>query len=159
MPRLAKSFLTNLGDMSEHGRVHELVVELDGRQQMHSWSARRPWLLWERPSRALVFVHGTKVPRLRRGEPPRDNGAAATYERFHSKEADGYRDDVLIPLVPMKYIGRAVHIAYRGPRWDGKVAQHDFGRKVEAYMGKSGAKKVYVIRGGRLRMTARGIEG
>jgi hypothetical protein len=158
---LAKPRLGDLGVASEHGRVHELAVELpDGQVELHTWSAQRPLLLWSPRQRALVFVHGLAVPRARAGA-PRTDGAAQTYERFHGEEAETHRE-LELPAVELKDIGRAAHIAYKNRRWggvEGRVAQHDFGRSVRAYLGTRGNLKVYVVAGGRLRMTARGIEG
>lgn len=160
MPRQSKAPLKidELGFLSEHGMVHELVVErADGQHEMHSWSRARPLLLWSAPKHALVFVHGIRVPRPKKGA-PRDEDAAKTYERFHGWEATSHRD-LEVPVVPLTDIGHPLTIAYSGPRWRGRVAEHEFGKAVRAYLGKAGARKVYVIAGGRVRMTARGIEG
>lgn len=158
---MPKPSLADLGTCSEHGRVHEFAVELpDGQLQLHSWSAQRPLLVWSPRQRALVFVHGLVVPRARSGA-PRDDGAAQTYERFHGEDAETHRE-LEVPAVELHDIGPAAHIAYKNRRWggvEGRVAQHDFGRNVRAYLGTRGNRKVYVIAGGNLRMTSRGIEG
>lgn len=151
--------LAELGVMSEHGWVHELVVEAGDNEQKHTWRGRYPRLFWSAPQRALVFVHGIKLPRPRKGEPPRDDGAAATYERFEGRAADSWRDGVPIPKAKLRELGRAVSIAYRNEDKWGGVAEHPFGPSVRAWVGKLGRTKVYVISGGRLRMTAGGIEG
>jgi hypothetical protein len=158
---LAKPSLGALGVLSEHGHVHELGVELpDGRVELHTWSSARPLLMWSQRQRALVFVHGLAVPRARKGA-PRTDGAAQTYERFHGEAAEAHRE-LELPDVKLQRIGRASHIAYKNKRWGGvagRVAEHPFGPSVVVYLGTRGKRKVYVVAGGRLRMTARGIEG
>lgn len=150
-----KPKLAELGILSEHGRVHELMIA----DEKIPFRVARPILFWSPRQRALVFVDGIKVPRPRKGNPPRADSAAATYERFHGKNATSYRDDVPIPAVRLRLAGRAVSIAYRGPRWNNKVAEHPFGQRVQAYVGVQERERVFVIAGGSLRMTARGIEG
>lgn len=155
-----KPSLADLGDMSEHGRVHELVVGInDDEEGVLVWKKAHPFLWWSPRQRAIVFTQGVKNPRPRQGEPPRADGAAATYERFHGRKATSYREDVPIPAVSLRELGPAVSLAYRGDRWKGRVAEHPFGKSVRAYLGERRGEKVFVIAGGRLRMTARGIEG
>jgi hypothetical protein len=147
------------GTLSEHGRVVELRVELaDGRIESHTWRSGEPLLLWSPKARALVFVHGARVPRATRGNVPRDDGAAATWERFHGKQATGVRE-LEIPSARLAELGRGLIVAYRGPRWGGRVAEHKLGRNVRVWSGSVDARRVYVLTGGSLRMTARGIEG
>ncbi len=111
MPK--KPNLADLGTCSEHGRVHELAVELPGGQlQLHTWSAERPLLVWSPRQRALVFVHGLVVPRARSGA-PRDDGAAQTYERFHGEDAGSHRD-LEVPAVELHDIGRAAQARLDG---------------------------------------------
>lgn len=152
--------LANLGTVSEHGRVHELQVERsDGQVESHTWSSARPLMLWSPQQRAIVFVHGATYTRPVRGEVPRDDGAAATYERFHNRRARATRE-LVVPATSLRELGRGVIVAYRDPPlWRGRVAEHKLGRAVRVWCGQSGNRKVYVVAGGRLRMTSRGIEG
>lgn len=151
--------LAKLGTVSEHGRVVELQVErADGQVESHSWSSRNPLLLWSPEQRALVFVHGATYTRPTRGDVPRDDGAAATWERFHGKRATGTRE-LVVPSTSLRELGRGVIVAYRGPKWGNRVAEHKLGRAVRVWCGQSGNQKVYVVAGGNLRMTSRGIEG
>ncbi len=162
-----KPSIADLGTMSEHGRIHELVVETtrcpDGSDEVHSFrTARYPLLFWSPRQKALVVPYGVKMPRPRKGAPSREDGAAATFERFHNRDVDSYREDVPIPAVTLRELGPAMSIAYRNERYGGtagKVAEHPFGPSVRAYFGSRGSEGVYIIAGGKLRMTARGIEG
>jgi hypothetical protein len=153
--------LAQLGTMSEHGRVHELQVErADGQVESHTWSgAHRPLLLWSPRQHALVFVHGVKVPRPTVGDVPRDDGAAATFERFFGKRTMASREFTL-PAVDLRELGRGILVAYWTPlKWRKRVAEHKLGPRVRVWMGSAGGRKVYAVAGGNLRMTARGIEG
>jgi hypothetical protein len=152
--------LAQLGTMSEHGRVHELQVERsDGQLESHSWSSSRPVLLWSPKQRALVFVHGVKLPHPSHGDVPRDDGAAATFERFFGKSTLASREWTM-PSVQLHELGRGVLVAYQTPlKWRKRVAEHKLGPRVRVWMGSAGGRKVYAIAGGNLRMTARGIEG
>ena len=162
-----KPSLADLGTMSEHGRIHELVVDTkrcpDGSDEVHSFrTARYPLLFWSPRQKALVVPYGVKMPRPRKGAPSREDGAAATFERFHNRDVDSYREEVPIPAVTLRELGPAMSIAYRNERYGGtagKVAEHPFGPSVRAYFGSRGSEGVYIIAGGKLRMTARGIEG
>lgn len=151
--------LGELGTCTEIGRVHELQVELpSGEVQSHAWRGRHPLLMWSPTKRALVFAYGGKLGRPKRGDVPRDDGAAATSERFEGKRADYWRDN-LVPKVSLRELGRARIIAYRGPKWRGRVAEHKLGPSARAWMGRAGTRKVYVVAGGNLRLTGAGIEG
>lgn len=152
--------LAQLGTMSEHGRVHELQVELsDGRVESHSWTANRPVLLWSPQQRALVWAAGVELPPTKRGDVPRDDGAAATWERFFGKRTVGSREWTL-PAVTLHELGRGVLVAYQTPhKWRGRAAEHKLGPRVRVWMGRAGGRRVFAVAGGNLRMTARGIEG
>lgn len=152
--------LADLGTCSEHGRVHELQVERGGKVESHRWTSSRPVLLWSPKQRAFVFVSPPgKLPSSRRGDVPRDDGAAATWERFFGKRALHTRE-LVVPSAPLHELGRGVLLAYQTPhKWRGGAAEHKLGRKVRAWMGTAGGRRVFVVAGGNLRMTARGIEG
>lgn len=144
-----------LGPVSEHGHVVELEIEEPEATRRYAFKPPMPLLLWSEPRKALLWFEGAKVPKRERTDNPPATAAKA-WERFHGWEADTVRTIKAGEPSSWRRVGRAVSITYRNPdRWGPDDAEHKIRTDVNVYRGGS----VWVLRGGRLRMTAHGIEG
>lgn len=147
------------------GHVLDLVVELKDDCEKHSWppsAGPRPVLNWSKVSGrdVLWWVEGSqgKVERIS------DELVTARVAKRYETWSGGFEvtrgRELTIPDVTLEHIGVAVGIGYRSDKFDGKRKsyQHDFTSSVGVLVGGR-SKKVYMLRGGQLRITADGIEG
>lgn len=148
--------------VSEHGRVVALVVEEhDGVTRRYAFKGKLPLLLWSEKYKALLWWEDAR-------DPPREPAeewltgpcgkVARAWERFHGITADKVRHVKRSEPAPSSWrrLGHAVSILYRNPeRWGPDDADHGFGPRVLVYR----AGRLWVVRGGRLRLTSHGIEG
>lgn len=150
--------LSKLHDLSEHGRVLDLQVREGGDVKEYSFGAPRPLLGWSPQADALVWWEGVKMPAARKAN-PLPAASAKVWERFHGKAPTRMREaDVPIPK-PWRRMGTAVNIGYRNHgRWGGD-ANHPFSSAPTVHRAGTRAPYLWIVRGGKLRMTARGIEG
>lgn len=149
-------------ETSEHGRVLDLVVRgADGQTRRLRFPAR-PLLQWSPEADALLWWEGASMGRARavnRSDLPAKS--RRVWERFHDADAGTLRE-ATVPddLGAWLDVGQAVAIGYRNPqRWGADDAEHDFGRGVRVYRARTRKPFLWVVRGGRLRMTPHGIEG
>lgn len=136
------------------------VMLADG--QLYSWSPR-PVLNWAKMNGkdVLYWVDGEKPSRRRRDVEDVGEKTLAKAGRWLHRKADGYRE-ISVPEAPLERVGVAEFIGYRSNKFRGrtmKTYQHDFTSSPVLYRGRAGAKSVFVLRGGRLRVTSQGIEG
>lgn len=114
-------------------------------------------LLWSEQARALVFVPGRSFD-LEDLEGLRGSASARAFERWSVWEATQGGRATLPEGGPWR-LYNARTIGYRSDKF-GRAQDytHDFGRAVVAYA-PTGSGAPWVIRGGALRITKRGIEG
>jgi len=138
------------------GTLLDVVVEGDGEAFKVTPSGATD-LLWSDQARALVFVPGRTFD-LEDLEGLRGSASARAFERWSVWEASQGGRATLAEGGPWSAY-RALTIGYRSDKF-GRPAdyQHDFGRAVVAYAPTSSTAP-WVIRGGALRITQRGIEG
>lgn len=151
--------LSKLQDVSEHGRVLDLVVRQGDKLAKYTFRGARPLLTWSPKADALVWWEGVKVPASRRANAlPKET--AAVWKRFHGRAPTSMRvANVPDDPGPWKRLGPAVRIGYSNrKRWD-RPAEHDFDTGPVVYRAGTRAPYLWIVRGGKLRMTARGIEG
>lgn len=151
--------VANLAAVSEHGHVLDLVIDEGKQTRKYRFKRPMPLLLWSPKYKALLFWEDAKLPQRRKVENPDDlpKRAAAAWSKFHKgHEADTARTIKRSEPKTWRRVGRAVAIGYRDPeKWGKDDAEHDFGRGVNVYR----AGRLWVVRGGKLRLTAHGIEG
>jgi len=157
----------------ELGRV--LEVEFGGDILVRPVKPTRPKLYWSAAKRALVFFTGVKdrgrgsrsgLDGLLETKPGRK--AAALFERWSQREAAGGRTlDVGVADKWMRFTSPPIRIDYWSDKWGDKSGYtHDLGKSVRAWLqvsrnfgSKSRSQEVWVLRGGRLTVTERGIVG
>lgn len=151
--------VARLAAVSELGHVLDLVIDEGRDARKYKFKRPMPLLLWSPKYKALLWWETkAKLPKRRKLAnpaelPPR---AAKVWEKFHGWEADTER--TVNKSEPKKWtrVGRAVAIGYRDPeKWGKDDAEHDFGRGVNVYR----AGQLWVVKGGKLRLTEHGIEG
>ncbi len=154
-----------LADTAECGTLLDIRYASAGEQFIVSPRGRAaPLLQWSQPASALVVWFGLKMPRPRPASSP-DASASAAYERWtdYERAASTEREFTTPALTgSWRSLGRAVAIGYRSDKFSDKgkpvAYDHAFTSKVRVYaLGAS--KQLYVLRGGSLRLTRRGIEG
>lgn len=151
--------IEDLAHVSEHGHVSDLTFERRGQTHRIKFKGPLPLLTWSPRARALVWVHGPRTPAKRDGAA--DRGAAAAFAKFHKREPDAVRK-LQRPQISGRWqrLGDVVQIGYLNHEKWGKPAEHDFTSNVRAYrIGGLKPPALYVLVGGRLRITPDGIEG
>lgn len=115
-------------------------------------------LLWSEHHRALVFVPG-RTFELDQVEDLRGSVSAKVYERWSVHEADRAGRGTIADRSEWERFD-ARTIGYRSDKFGAKLEdfEHEFGRAVVAYAPTNDAAP-WVLRGGALRVTHRGIEG
>ena len=158
----------------ELGRV--LEVEFSGDVLIRPTHPKRPKLYWSAAKKALVFFTGVKMDPARgtRGvldellETKAGRAAAKVFERWSRSEPSGGRKvDVGVADKWMKFTESPLRIDYWSDKWGEKESYtHDLGPSVRAWLQTSKnfgsstrSKEVWVLRGGRLTVTERGIVG
>lgn len=145
-----------------NGRIHEINVELpNGDEVRYAWGgAKPPRLLWSEKKHALLWWGEGRAPKLRKTAKPRKTSEAAkAWRRWNGKAVDGgfkFR----VPAAELELTGKARRIYYSSDKYkDGEVRHHDFGGWVRLRQGKAGGLEMFEVRGGDLRITAKGIHG
>lgn len=137
------------------GEVLDVVVEGDEVAKVRMTSTTD--MLWSEHAKALVFVPG-RTFHLEDLEGLRGTASARAFERWSVWEATSGGRATLAEGGPWRRFN-ARTIGYRSDKFGrGADYEHDFGRAVVAYVPTSSGAP-WVIRGGSLRLTARGIEG
>lgn len=151
-----------LAELAELGTVLEFVVELGGgKRRVWRWTRGAPRLVAP-DTRTILIVAGAR----RLGAAPMAERPAQIRETWTGKAAQrAYR--LSLPDVGGRWrkIGRAVRLDYRSNKWTGGRSTvdytHDHGPGVQVWArGDIDAGAGFLCaRGGRLRITARGIVG
>lgn len=152
----------DLRDLVELGRWLDTYAELEHGESRIVPDGRE-LLLWSPAAKALLVL-GRKLPRPRKAaELP--SSAARSYETWtRGREASQLRElDVELPRGRWRELGPALRIAYASDKFhergDVEHYEHQFGGGVRLYQLGAGRRPVLAWRGGRLRVTADGIEG
>lgn len=146
---------TNNIDVTELGHVIEVMT---GAHRI-TWRKGSVSMLWDENQKALIWLEG-----IRKGPKKPVSMSAAVYKKWHKKNPNHERCDVFpdIPQGKWRKIGIATRVDYHSKKW-GKNEEytHDHGGGVGLYRYGLADKGPYmwVLKGGRLRVTARGIEG
>lgn len=147
------------------GTQHEVadlgsVLEVEFGGVVYRWKRGECRLLWEPRTSALLWfdAHGKTI------ETPEDVDLAAAqsaYERFKDQEARKVDSKKYPVKGQWLSFGRANRIDYHSNKWgDNASYTHKLGRKVILYrQGPASGPWLFVLRGGRLRCTARGLVG
>lgn len=152
----------DLRELVELGRLLDGAVELDGELAIVTPKGR-PVLTWSPSGRTLFALAGVKLPKPVAVDelelPPR---AARLYEQWAAgRPASRVREVSSSALPSGRWVdlGPAISIGYRSDKF------HDRGRTVDYQHEFTSAVRLYQLerilawRGGRLRVTAAGIEG
>jgi hypothetical protein len=136
------------------------ALEIETGDHLITWSRGRAALTWDPRSRSLVIFEGGK-----RGKPgPAPTGPAArAHERWSDYEAGSMATLSVQPRGRWRSVGPVSRLDYASDKFDGRMRgyTHDTGPRVRVYLHGSLTKlpRVWVVRGGRLNVTARGIVG
>lgn len=158
--------LSKIRELAELGTVLELVVDNgDGTRRVLRWSRARPRLLAPDDRTLLIVAGGT-----RKGPALLDDAEEAAELRgiWTGRPAvRAYRLELPTLRGRWKARGAAVRLDYRSDKWTAGRATvdytHDHGRNVRVWEKGdpwlAGGVGVLCLKGGRLRVTARGIVG
>ncbi len=130
------------------------VIEVEAGDELHKWRPG-PTMLWSPESQALVMMEGVKLGRSTRNPDARSEDARG---RFSGRESDKVRSG-RIPDFKWQKMGPVRALTYR---FNGnKTAwEHPFSRPPTLHRGDGpGGVRMWVVRGGGLRLTRRGIMG
>ena len=149
------------GEVTYLGTMLELQHQLpDGSDVRHSWSVRRaPHLFWSEKRKALYSFPGLKMPKKRSPATGRSAGIDA-YRRWTGRDPRG-KTSVRAPRAAAAQAGAAYYILYRSDKWTPAFVNyiHPFEEGVHAVLGAGKPPSVFMISGGLLRLTRRGLEG
>ncbi len=130
------------------------VIEVEAGDKLHKWRPGPP-MLWSPEAQALVMMEGVKLGRSTRNPDARSEDARG---RFSGRESDKVRSG-RIPDLEWQKLGPVRALTYR---FNGnKTAwEHPFSRPPTLHRGDGpGGVRMWVVRGGGLRLTRRGIMG
>lgn len=140
-----------------------------GEKDRDIWDCgRREWMcLWSPKYKAIIAIpkprglKGGPGCAPRKGKVVRDGGAAKMFERFAARPAE-MTQEVEIGEVPLRKLGKGVHVVYRSDKWSESRKTtdyiHDFKSGVVVYCGPTIEKpEVFLIFGGKLTLTERGF--
>jgi hypothetical protein len=90
-----------------------------------------------------------------------DTAAETMFEKFTGFEADDIGALVQMPEILLERIGRAMSVVYRSDKFSNKPSDyiHAFGRYPTVSVDSKTRPRVVALRGGRIRVTAEGIQG
>jgi hypothetical protein len=135
------------------------VLELEIGESVWRWPKGQCEMLWHQPSRSLVWFDCDEIPL----EPAQvaTKKAEAVYSRFKDREATRVRAAEYRVKGPWHSFGRASRVDYHSDKWGQKAAYtHALGRNVTFYrQGTDAGPWLFVLRGGTLRVTRRGLVG
>lgn len=142
------------------GRMLALHVALDGAIRNYRLSPGAT-LVWSPTLRALIAKPGLRLPPPR-PEAPGIGQALRSYRAWAGRHAEG-SSEVVWPDATLRKTGKAVAIVYRSDKWHAWRTDdyiHHFGLDVMAAIAGSKTRpSLFFVQGGRLRVTADGIEG
>ena len=147
------------------GRMLELEHSLpDGRFLRHEWTPKTaPALLWDASARALYSFPALRV----QGRVPigreRMGAAAEAFRQWTGKEPKRTQR-AKAPRVHLRRAGAGRHIVYRSNKWGATPRHwqnylHPFGPGVEVELAPGTPPAAFLVSGGELRLTPRGLEG
>lgn len=136
------------------------VLEVEVGGVVYRWPKGECRLLWSPRNRALLWFEGNGQPI----EVPEDadiQAAQNAYERFRDQDARKVYSKEYPVKGQWRSFGRADRIDYYSTKWgDNASYTHKLGRRVVLYrQGSAKGPWLYVLRGGNLRCTARGLVG
>lgn len=152
----------HLRELAELGKFLDSVVELDDGDGVIRIGT--PVLCWSAKGSALVVFAGYKLPALRAAAELPAIPARVVETWTQGREATRERQAELeLPAGRWRDLGPARSIGYRSDKFHarGQLVDYDhkFTTAVRAYQLGGGSRCVFAWRGGRLRITRRGIEG
>lgn len=136
------------------------VMGQGGTLYEHRWTGSGVPMFWLEGTRSIVIAPGARAGRLTKpvaGEKSAKRASKRWNSRFSLRGARTRRLWWIPPAKGLKQQGAALRIVYRDPL--GALWQHPFETGVRAWLGRGTPPSVIVVRGGRLRMTSRGLEG
>lgn len=148
-------------DLAELGSV--LEVETDGATLV--WARGRATLAWSPKAKALVIIEGakrTKAPKVHwaGGGDPQVAAARRSFERFADRDANKAATLEVSPRGPWRSVGPVKRIDYHSDKWGRRREYtHKSGPGVRLYLKGSWSKtpRLWVMKGGRMTVTPRGI--
>lgn len=137
---------------------HVLEVEIDG--AVFVWRKGDCELLWSPAAKALVWFDANEKP-LEPDDDVNIRSASLAFERFKDRDPNRLRRAEYPVGGQWRSYGKAVRVDYHSDKWGQRASYtHDLGRGVVLYrQGPVAGPWCFVLRGGKLRLTRRGIEG
>ena len=143
-----------------HGAELGHVLELELGGHVIRFPSRKVPMVWIPEKKCLVLIEGAKRGRPRKAAT--SDKARKAFEAWADREADSERDlEFSSPRGARWYaLGPCKRIDYRSDKWgrtDEYTHTHGKGVRLYRYGSKSPKNSVYVLKGGRLRVSERGI--
>jgi hypothetical protein len=137
---------------------HVLEVEIGG--AILTWKKGDCELLWSPQAKALLWFDAEEQP-IEVDDDAKISAATRVFERFKDREANRYRRARYPVSGQWRSYGRAVRVDYHSDKWGQRASYtHELGSGVILYrQGPVHGPWLFALRGGRLRITKRGIEG
>lgn len=137
---------------------HVLEVEIGG--AIFVWKKGDCELLWCPAAKSLVWFDSDEIP-LDPDQNQNINAAVKAFERFKDRDPNRLRRAEYPVGGQWRSYGRAERVDYHSDKWGQRASYtHDLGPSVVLYrQGPANGPWCFVLRGGRLTVTRRGIEG
>lgn len=137
---------------------HILEVEIGG--AILTWKKGDCELLWCPKAKALMWFDADEQP-AEVDDDAKIGAAVRVFERFKDREANRVRSAVYPVGGQWRSYGRANRVDYHSDKWGQRASYtHELGSGVILYrQGPTRGPWCFALRGGRLRITAHGIEG
>lgn len=135
------------------------VLEIETRTHRFRWRRGSAKLLWFPELRAFVWLQGV-APGSRRPAGDVGHRAADAFERFMGRRVR-YEKTIRVPKLrgSWRSLGVATRIDYYSDKWSERAEYtHPTGATLYRFGGRT-PPWIWVLRGGTLRVTTRGIEG
>lgn len=157
--------LANLQNATELGHV----LEVGTGDKLIRWDERKkPALLYNPKSKTLFWFYGPRIKETPRQKTNQVGPAARTYGKWTANRRGAeFEREAEIPdsvFRNVERLGNATMLAYRSDKFASRGNpsdyEHKFGKNVSLYkFGGSRPPWVFVVRGGRMTVTPRGIVG
>jgi len=137
------------------------VLEVETRDgEVFRWSRGACEMLWHPQTKTLLWFDADAVP-IEVDDEKKTARAISSFERFKQRDADRVRAERYAVSGPWSSLGAAARVDYHSDKWSEKASYtHTLGRSVGFWrQGNSRGPWLFLLRGGSLRVTPRGLVG
>ncbi len=140
--------------VAQLGHVLEVEFATAADDRVLAWRRGAVPLYWCDPARALVWFDGT--PQTEQPHSIDIDRAAKDFRRFHDREPSRYRVEKWQADGPWERLGAGRRVDYYSTKWGDRASYtHELGRRTVVWR----RGPLFLIQGGALRVTKRGIVG